>query len=351
MRPNQHGFTLIELLVGMVIVGFIFVGVGSMFQKQVATSISNKDETELQSSAQAALNMIASDIIAAGLGNPDLPFAITNVGGTTAGSDTLTLRSTFSINRGMNSHLSSNNVYSGSAIPARCWGQDGNGNGLRNPTRDITVVEGFTTYLLFVSVFDARPLVGVGANPAKVQEVLPNTGRCATDGSLPGTQNIASPLFDPVVSVVLDGASVSSLPRGTVIYAYLCPPCDGSNLPVITYSVNAATRMLEQSGRPILAGVEDFQVRFFSDPSVPGTPCPTGCDVLTGLSGVQIRLLNRVDLGLVVRSQHRDPHNIGDKRPNVVTLGHTLNLDAAAQAFSRKQFAYSVRPKNSSDFQ
>jgi hypothetical protein len=210
-------------------------------------------------------------------------------------------------------------------------------------------VPGFQTFLLMVSVFDAKPLTTVGTNPIEVTGIEPATG-CSTDGSVTLLKSVNGIDTDPAVKVTL-ATPLSSLPRGTVFYAYLCPPCDGSNHPVVTYTVDTANDWLLQAGQPILAGVEDFQVRFFSDPGVPASPCPAGCDVLTGLTGVQIRLINRVVIGLVVRTLHRDPHGIGDRRNEIVTLGHTYTLDAAAKEFSRKQLSMTVRPKNSTDFQ
>ena len=357
MRNSSAGFSLIELMIALVIVGVVFVGVGSMFQTQMATSIGNKDETELQTSTQATLNMIAADIISAGLGLPDTPFDVVNVSGTATGGDTLTIRSTFSNGRGMNSFLFTGSAgYSGTAPIIRCWGQDGNGHGYRNPLRDFNLVPGFQTYALFVSPFDAHILTGVGANPVAVTALNAGAGfvdKCNTDGSIAsGTKLYGTAVENPVLELTT-AATVGPLQQGTIIYGYLCPPCDASNLPITTYALDTSTATLLQNGTPVLAGVEDFQVRFYSDPVNGPAPCGTvaGCDSLTGLTGDQMRKLNRIELGMVVRTVHTDAHLQSDPRTSIVTLGHTLTLSPAMQRYPRKQIAYQVRPKNNAEYQ
>lgn len=332
---NQAGFTLIELMIVTVILGFLMVAIGGIFKSQLEASLSNMDEADTQAAVQTVSNMIATDIIMAGYGAlPGVPvFTLTTV----AGVDTLTIASASQSGNSIGTFIvSGGNLFNGSILPLRCFGRDGDGiqdvapflGETADYYRDVMFTTLTPTSLLFVNPFTGVPLTSISPNPIAVVDnpaQLAAGGRCQNSGVDLNGDGVS----EPVVNVAV--AAAVTVPKGTAVYGIR----GGGQT---TYQVNVSTATLSQNGMPLLVGAEDLQFRFFGT-----TVCNAGCDSLVGIDP---RAITQVAVGIVVRNQRRDPLGIGDPEAVRTTFDHALVITPEMSQFSRRQFTFTVRPKN-----
>lgn len=337
---SRSGFTLIELMIGAVIISVIWISVAYFFRTQVTASVNIQEDTELQSSVQAAANLIANDIIMAGFARqyPTATFTHVNAAATdNQKGDVLTIFTGASQGVVMNSFvITGGQVVSGNAITVRCFGTEGRG-GLLDPLRDIYFDPARPpVQLLFVDPFRNEPYTAIGNNPVTLagSDVAPGgtcqTGMFDVDGD--GTN-------DPVANLTIT-PSVTSLPRGATVYGLM-----GG---VVTYSLNVTEGILYQNATPLLVGVRDFQVRY-------GIRNPPAADqVVDSLVGINTQWIYEVQFALLVRNSKSDATQQAQARalytnvPNITTFDHTITIDPNAPegSYFYKTYVFRVRPKN-----
>ncbi len=322
------GFTLVELLIGMVILSVVISGVIGLFRTQLAASVSNDAETALQANVQAAMNIMQRDIIMAGFGKMSNNPIVHADAATATASDSLTITSAAAGGNFIHSFVAMvAPIYSGNEVQVRCWGPEGRG-GKPDPLRDVAYDANRPLRIFFVSPMTGEPL-NVGGTTFNV------TGN---GGTLNGTLCEDGPDLDldgnpdPIL-VAQVSPSVNSLPRGTIVYgARVTDP--------VSYTVSGGT--LFMSGVPLLRGVEDMQFEFQLTNKT-SYVSRTESDLSTLTANEYI---SQVNIGLVVRALRTNTTGGLDPRTEITTFGHTIPLSTAQREFPRKQYFFSVRPRN-----
>ena len=326
MRTNQHGFTLIELIVGMVIIGFLWLGVASYFRQQLAVSFSNQAEGELQANVQAVAAMVQDDILAAGFGkiNSNV-FQAVNSSGTAVAGDQMAIYSTSLGDSYIATFVATGNpIVHDNPLPVRCMGPEGQGkiaDALNDPVVDASRPPLFIAY---VDPFHQTLLTGVGANPVQVIASSVSAGQACPAGAWDADHDGTN---DPIINLTLASAP-TIIPRGTTIYGYRSSSS-------IIYSLDVPNLTLDQNGKPLLVGVADFQVQYFVPTPAPGA-------LVNDLTGVDTTKITQVQFGLVVRQDKPDPMHQGSTLP-FTTFDHTITPDPN---YVYRQYFFTVRPKN-----
>lgn len=338
---RQQGFTLVELLVAMVVMGVLVLALATIFQTQLASSVANQDETEQQINVQAVANMLSHDIAMAGFGNVSAnPFVHANAASEDE-SDTLTIRTAAMRGSAIQTFVISAGG-GGDEIYVRCWGWEGKGNFV-DPVRDAYVDANRPLFLWFINPANGEPIDSM-TNPVEVSTSdLVAGDNCDgefQDSSRPDINNDGT--TDSFIRLTING-TVSGLARGTTVYGVRAAPTGGSAVynTEISYTVDMTNKILTRNGIPVLLGVEDFQVRYRTFNA--DTQTETWHN---DLSGVDTRTIDQVQYGLVVRHARPSPHNQRDPRSEIETFDHTIELSDEDRNFARKQYVFTVRPRN-----
>lgn len=328
---KQHGFTLIELMITMLIASSIWLGVFNLMQTQMRASMLTQDGSELQSSAQAVMEMVRRDVLLAGMGIANANAPMVHVNNYSSEGDRLTLYTIAQLGSTINTAvvagpLGTTNEF----VDVRCFGEHGWG-GASAVNKDAVLTNNSTVLsLAFYSPFNGERI----SSTPQLTEVLesnPTAGGACVPNSW-GVDSNADGIADPVAKLKL--ANPIAVPNGTVVYGVRWDGVD-PNMLSSDYVVSAGTLM--KSGTPVLAGVENFQVRYH----IKNTPPNQWLDVLTGVDATTI---DNVRVSMVIRQARRHPNGVLDARTTITNYDQTYTIPD--RSFPRETYEFFMRPVN-----
>lgn len=330
---KQHGFTLIELMVTMVIASSIWLGVFNLMQTQMRASMLTQDGSELQSSAQAVMEILRRDVLLAGMGVANSNAPIVHSNNWSSGGDRVVFYTIAQFGSTINTTVLAGPLGStGNTLWVRCFGEHGWGGAAAVNKDAVRIVpsNGTNVFLTFYSPFNGERLT---STPMWTQVIVSNPNAGGTCIPNPyGVDANADGVADPAVQLTL--GNTIAVPKGTVVYGLRW---DGASINMWTseYYVSAGT--LYKTGTPVLTGVENFQVRYH----VKGTPATQWLDVITGVDSTTI---DNVRVSMVVRQSRRHPNGVLDPRTFINNYDQTYTI--ADRSFPRETYEFFVRPVN-----
>lgn len=338
---NQRGFTLIEVMMVMVVASFIWIGVFTLFKSQVQASLSNQDDTEMQSAVQAVAEIIRADVVLAGFGSADQGEPIAHMNNVSAGGDTADFNTTAQFGSAINTMVIAGPLGTTSnKLWVRCFGEHGWG-GNASATKDAARYNPFNGTYLYVNFYS--PFTGKRLTNTMLWNMVsasnPNVGQPCQPNPFNVDSN-ADGIADPGIELTF-GSNIN-VPNGTIVYGLRW--ASGLSAWGSRYYVDPVRRTLVKSSpspgyTPIdlLKGVENIQFRYH----VKGTPADQWLDTL---AGVNTQRIDNIRVAMVVRTLRKDPKGVEDPRTQITVYDQTYTIPD--RTYPRQSYEFYIRPVN-----